>query len=57
MTPGRATRHERVHALLIPTERLAEGKHIITREMENFPLWDIPARVDIKSGPNWLEVA
>jgi DNA polymerase-1 len=41
---------------LIPTERLPEAARLIRFHMENFPQWDIPARVDMKAGPTWLDV-
>jgi len=41
---------------LLREDRLAESLATIRHHMEAFPEWDIPARVDIKVGPNWLDV-
>src|SRR5438046_2021182 len=42
--------------LLVPTHRMLHALPMIREAMEDFPEWDIPARVDIKAGPNWLDV-
>ena len=41
---------------LIPLAKQAEARRVIRQHMENFPRWDIPAVIEIKSGPNWLDV-
>lgn len=41
---------------LIPIAKRAEAARLIKHYMEGVRAWDIPAVVDIKSGPNWLDV-
>jgi len=41
---------------LVPIEKRAEAARLIKFYMEGVRAWDIPAVVDIKSGPNWLDV-
>lgn len=41
---------------LVPTAQLREACALIRHHMQDFPSWDIPARVDIKAGPSWLAV-
>lgn len=41
---------------LIPIEKRAEAARLIKQHMEGVRQWDIPSVVDIKSGPNWLDV-
>lgn len=41
---------------LVPTSCLHEFVAAAKVCMEDFPIWSIPARVDVKAGPNWLDV-
>lgn len=42
--------------LLVPLGRRAEAARIVRQNMEAFPGWTVPMTVDIKTGPNWLDV-
>lgn len=39
-----------------PIQHRAAICRAVREHMENFPEWDVPTLVDIKTGPNWLDV-
>jgi DNA polymerase I-like protein with 3'-5' exonuclease and polymerase domains len=41
---------------LVPTEKLPLARALIREHMTNFPMWDVPPDIEIKSGPTWLDV-
>lgn len=41
---------------LVRTDRLAESVAVHRAAMEDFPQWDVPAKIDVKVGPNWLDL-